>query len=709
MRVVAEAVGWKVSTDPAPDGSMRVVLQSSLSPSPDPVKPLKPEEVTVSPTVAPEPTKDEEIVLSVVFGTYQRFDVLKRAIDSIRSSVEDIPYELCICDGGSDDGTREWLAEQKDVVLVGKRSLDGAVDAFNHAFRVARGRYIANFNDDAIVQGNAYAEAVRYMDANLDVGQAIFAFRGAGEDYVINQIYPGQDGTEYANFGITRKDTLEQIAYIQGGMWNPIYRTYAADCEASAWCHRLGWRVARLDHLHIVDVRTKDNLRTKNESRQAAETKLMYYRWPREAFRPDGPPPRVSSEEMARYEAVKSRRVVENPAPRTTAHVYAEVVGLPYPEEEDRLWRQGRALRALDLVEGKFPARVDVLPSERVLYVHLETKADPQAGLDRALRKLGSGGYAKVAWMEYEYGPRQTAIVEAAAKLKPTFIFLQLQTPNAVSPETIRRVREVVSDPNLVIATWNGDIADVNSPHNMQWMVGLGRVCDLSLHASNSHVKAMRSIGVHNSQFLNIGFDPAQYHEVEEDDVVGMKTIDDMRTYDICFLGSKYANNGDTFSASLKWHDAGLRNDAVLAMKQTFGDRFGLYGRGWGGEEKAVALSEAHTVYWRSKIGLNVSLANYMEAYSSDRLHRILGCGCLLLTKRFPLMSVYGLNHGTNCLIWDTPSEALNLAKQIVKDPNKLLEMAKSGNDLAKNTMTWDSRMFELSAHIRLLRSSGRS
>lgn len=717
MRRVAEAAGWTVNADRSPDGSMHVKLLSTTPPVVEPVKPLQPEELAVS---ASAPRKTEaEVVLSVVFGTYQRFDVLKRAVESIRASAQGEAYEICVCDGGSTDGSREWLAEQPDVVLVGKRSLDGAVDAFNHAYAVCRGKYIANFNDDASYRDDALAKAVAFMDENQDVGQAIFAFRGAGEDYVINEIYPGNPGTEYANFGITRREAMEQVVAIQGGMWNSIYRTYAADCENSAWVHRLGWRVARLDHLRVVDVRTKDDLRVNNESRQGAETKLMYYRWPRESFRPDGPPPRVSPEELARFEAVKSRRVTSKPVPRTMAHVYAEVVGFPLPEEEDRLLRQGKAVRLLDPVEGQFPKRAEKLSEERVLYVSMATTADPQAGLDRALRKFGP--VEEVKWYQ-EYGSdpvaRKAAILAAAQKIKPSLCFMQLQTPNAVGVDTVREIREI--SPGCIVTTWSGDVADCNSPWSMGWQVALGRACDLTLHASFSHVHVLRSLGLHNAAYLQIGFDPGQYQPCifVKCSKCGVETLkhapckqclssvhfhkDLEKEYDVCFLGSRYAN--DAFSNSLKWHDAYLRNDTVEAMQKLFGERFGLFGRGWGGKEKSVPLHEAHTVYQNSKIGLNVSLANYMESYSSDRLHRILGCGALLLTKRFPLMSTWGLRESINCLGWDTPGECVKAAKDILEQPEKLVEIANAGAILARDHLSWDVRMLELSTLVAAVR-----
>ena len=50
--------------------------------------------------------------VSVVLGTYNRLPFLKSTIASVRSSQIDVPYEIIVVDGGSTDGTIDWLTEQ---------------------------------------------------------------------------------------------------------------------------------------------------------------------------------------------------------------------------------------------------------------------------------------------------------------------------------------------------------------------------------------------------------------------------------------------------------------------------------------------------------------------------------------------------------------------------------------------------------------------
>ena len=58
-------------------------------------------------------------MVAVILGTYNRKQHLERALASVRSAVGSLPYEIVVVDGGSTDGSREWLAGEADVVLIG--------------------------------------------------------------------------------------------------------------------------------------------------------------------------------------------------------------------------------------------------------------------------------------------------------------------------------------------------------------------------------------------------------------------------------------------------------------------------------------------------------------------------------------------------------------------------------------------------------------
>ena len=58
------------------------------------------------------------MIVSIVLGTYNRFNFLKLTIDSIRKEVKKLNHEIIVVDGGSTDGTLKWLIKQKDIIIV---------------------------------------------------------------------------------------------------------------------------------------------------------------------------------------------------------------------------------------------------------------------------------------------------------------------------------------------------------------------------------------------------------------------------------------------------------------------------------------------------------------------------------------------------------------------------------------------------------------
>ena len=56
--------------------------------------------------------------ISVVIATYQRRNLLQKTIRSVRSNHIKLPFEIIVIDGGSDDGTLEWLIRQKDIMTI---------------------------------------------------------------------------------------------------------------------------------------------------------------------------------------------------------------------------------------------------------------------------------------------------------------------------------------------------------------------------------------------------------------------------------------------------------------------------------------------------------------------------------------------------------------------------------------------------------------
>lgn len=88
-------------------------------------------------------------LVSVIVPTYNRRRWLEQALSSVLAQTW--PHlEILVCDDGSTDGTREYLASLDDprVVVMGNQAPRGPAANIATALTVARGRYVAKLDDD---------------------------------------------------------------------------------------------------------------------------------------------------------------------------------------------------------------------------------------------------------------------------------------------------------------------------------------------------------------------------------------------------------------------------------------------------------------------------------------------------------------------------------------------------------------------------------
>ena len=239
--------------------------------------------------------------IAVVFGTYNRFYYLRAAVDSVRNAISNNHvYKMIVVDGGSSDGSRPWLEMQDDVDLIRQEGeLTGAVRAFNLGFgQAVDGGYdfVFHLNDDAfIATPGGIDAAIEMMQYNERIGEVAFAYNLNSREFRFEYI----NGKPYANYGLIRTAAGMQVAQAQGdptgrAWWNPIYKTYGADCEFACWLHRLGWIIATPDGLHVHDANAQDELRQRNGATDPdrVDSKIFWNRWHDPvSLKPGGPEP----------------------------------------------------------------------------------------------------------------------------------------------------------------------------------------------------------------------------------------------------------------------------------------------------------------------------------------------------------------------------------------------------------------------------------
>ena len=120
-------------------------------------------------TPTPSPTPPFDVAVIIVGVNAKRF--VGGCLDSLRTADwRSCTHQVIYCDNGSTDGTLEMVAAQYPEVhtIANGRNL-GYCIAGNIGARAANARYYVFINDDTLVQGDAIALLVDYMDKHPDV------------------------------------------------------------------------------------------------------------------------------------------------------------------------------------------------------------------------------------------------------------------------------------------------------------------------------------------------------------------------------------------------------------------------------------------------------------------------------------------------------------------------------------------------------------
>ncbi len=191
-------------------------------------------------------------VVSIVLGSYNRRAYLKRAIESVRRSSIEVPWEIVVVDGGSDDGSLQWLLAQKDVVTIAQHNrgvFRGRVVPrrswgyfMNLAFRAARGELILMISDDCLLHPGAINAGLRTFQRLSAEGRRIagvaFYFRNWPEDqdYFV-QLTIG--GKLMVNHGLFSRAAIEAVGWIE----EDRYRFYKADSDLCLKLWQAGYEI----------------------------------------------------------------------------------------------------------------------------------------------------------------------------------------------------------------------------------------------------------------------------------------------------------------------------------------------------------------------------------------------------------------------------------------------------------------------------------
>lgn len=297
----------------------------------------------------------------------------------------------------------------------------------------------------------------------------------------------------------------------------------------------------------------------------------------------------------------------------------------------------------------------------KLLFIGLWNYNEPQTGLRSALKSICKT-YREINWPDYLRGIKKLNEVVISEGANYDVVFMQLQRGEIILPATV----QYLSESGVQIYNFTGDVR-LPVP---DWYYDLAPYAH-TLFSDNHSVKLLHKAGFKVSYFP-IAYDQNIYSKKGQPSYIA----------DVVFMGNHYQS---VFPLSK------FRHNAVMALQSKVKNRFKVFGTGY---PRAMNLnfkqrSEA-AVYRGAKIGINISHF-CINRYTSDRMLRIMGCGCLCLTHWYPEIEK-DFTPDRHVVVFKTVKEMLQLTDHYLLFQQEASRIAKAGNELVESRDTWQAR-----------------
>lgn len=209
--------------------------------------------------------------LSVVVGTYNRLEQLKRLIDSVARETR-TPFRLYVTDAGSTDGTIDYLRSQASEwlrpVFVGRKL--GQARAYNDVFLMCDTPYVCWVSDDNEIVNGGLDTAVRILESDHRIGMVGLKVRDKEGPFVKASYIGGIStlGILNVNQGVLPRAVLQSV-----GGFSEEFRDYGIDPDLTAKVLFLGFDVVYTREIAIHHYRNWSMDET-SEEHKALKAKL---------------------------------------------------------------------------------------------------------------------------------------------------------------------------------------------------------------------------------------------------------------------------------------------------------------------------------------------------------------------------------------------------------------------------------------------------
>lgn len=184
-------------------------------------------------------------------------------VESVRRSVGNLSYEIIIVDGGSTDGSLDWLRKQQDINLIEHGELRGIGVSYTDGFKECEGEYVIPANDDVEFVDMSIMASVVYMQEHPTCGEGCFRQNRYTDDYTLEYI------EAHDKSGMRLVVPYGQVCIIPRWLgerlgWWQDYKSYAGDTHLGCLVWESGYSCDPLPCSCINDFKFNDALRAKN-------------------------------------------------------------------------------------------------------------------------------------------------------------------------------------------------------------------------------------------------------------------------------------------------------------------------------------------------------------------------------------------------------------------------------------------------------------
>jgi GT2 family glycosyltransferase len=215
--------------------------------------------------------------LVILVATYNRLHLLKRTLDSIAAGTR-CSHEIMVIDGGSTDGTIEYLKSHPGITPVFQGKLLGTSRCYNQVWKQVESKYTVWLSDDTEVVEGSLDLAVSILETHPEIGMVGLKMKDTMGQWRTRPYmgFLSKYGILNCNHGVLPTDLLRSVGY-----FNENYRAYTIDPDLTASILCTGKRVVMTKCISVLHHREWANEGTwKDKIKQdmgGIDNKRIYY------------------------------------------------------------------------------------------------------------------------------------------------------------------------------------------------------------------------------------------------------------------------------------------------------------------------------------------------------------------------------------------------------------------------------------------------